>query len=245
MPKGLLPVRVERFIHAVNAAQGLDDVFQALLKRMQEMDFERIAYFVSWPKECPGRPLCLSNHPEGWGEHYEKENMVEDDYVVRHAVKTVVPFMWHQILRHTRMTKKQRIVFGDAAAAGMRAGGTVPLHGPAKGTFTVSNDMTEAEFERLFLERRHEVQITATYAHEKILNMGLNKSVAGMLSLTPRETEILTWMAKGKSRWETGIILSVKEDTVRAHLESARAKLDATNTANAIAIAIANNLVIP
>jgi len=48
--------------------------------------------------------------------------------------------------------------------------------------------------------------------------------------LTSPEIEALTWIAKGKSRWETGIILGICEDTVKFRLEKCRRKLDAANT---------------
>ncbi len=60
--------------------------------------------------------------------------------------------------------------------------------------------------------------------------------------LTPHEIETLNWISRGKSRWETGVILGVSEDTVKARLEKCRHKLGATNTTHAIAIAILNGL---
>ncbi len=60
--------------------------------------------------------------------------------------------------------------------------------------------------------------------------------------LTPHEIETLTWISRGKSRWETGIILGVSEDTVKARLERCRQKLRASNTTHAIAVAILHGL---
>ena len=38
------------------------------------------------------------------------------------------------------------------------------------------------------------------------------------LGLTPREAEILLWVAQGKSNFETGIILTISATTVKKHL---------------------------
>jgi len=60
--------------------------------------------------------------------------------------------------------------------------------------------------------------------------------------LTQTEIETLTWIAKGKSRWETGVILGVTEDAVKNRLEGCRRKLDAANTTHAISLALRQGL---
>jgi DNA-binding CsgD family transcriptional regulator len=53
--------------------------------------------------------------------------------------------------------------------------------------------------------------------------------------LTPRERAVLTWIADGKSDWETACILGLSEPTVRFHLANARRKLGAVNRVQAVA----------
>lgn len=65
------------------------------------------------------------------------------------------------------------------------------------------------------------------------------------LRLSPRETEILTLTAGGKTRDEISIILSIKAVTVRAHLDGARRKLNATNIIQAAVLAYAYGLIEP
>ena len=47
--------------------------------------------------------------------------------------------------------------------------------------------------------------------------------------LTPREAEVLLWVAQGKTNGEAGIILAMSEATVRKHLEHIFAKLGVEN----------------
>jgi DNA-binding CsgD family transcriptional regulator len=56
-------------------------------------------------------------------------------------------------------------------------------------------------------------------------------------SLTPRELEVLTWAARGKSAWEIGEILHITKRTVDEHAQSAVRKLGAANRTQAVAIA--------
>ncbi len=52
--------------------------------------------------------------------------------------------------------------------------------------------------------------------------------------LTPRETEVLRYMALGKTREETAIILNISVETVKTHAKSIMTKLDASNTPSMI-----------
>ena len=62
-------------------------------------------------------------------------------------------------------------------------------------------------------------------------------------SLTPREREVLTWVAKGKSAWEIAKILDIAKRTVDAHVQTASRRLGATNRAQAVAIALLHRLI--
>jgi DNA-binding CsgD family transcriptional regulator len=53
--------------------------------------------------------------------------------------------------------------------------------------------------------------------------------------LTRRETEVLTWLAMGKSASETGVILEISVCTVRLHVQNIKRKLVASNIAHAVA----------
>jgi LuxR family quorum sensing-dependent transcriptional regulator len=65
-------------------------------------------------------------------------------------------------------------------------------------------------------------------------------SEAGLASqrLTPREREVLAWIAAGKSAWETATILSISQKTVVHHLDHIRRKLGAANTTQAVVVAL-------
>jgi len=60
----------------------------------------------------------------------------------------------------------------------------------------------------------------------------------GSLGLTPRETEVLTWIAQGKTNYEIGVILSACTGTICKHVEHILAKLHVENRTAAAAIAL-------
>ena len=61
----------------------------------------------------------------------------------------------------------------------------------------------------------------------------------GSLGLTPRETEVLTWIAQGKTNYEIGVILSACTRTICKHVERILSKLCVENRTSAAAIALA------
>ena len=61
----------------------------------------------------------------------------------------------------------------------------------------------------------------------------------GSLGLTPREGEVLTWIAQGKTNYEIGVILRACTGTISKHVERILSKLRVENRTAAAAIAIA------
>jgi DNA-binding NarL/FixJ family response regulator len=59
------------------------------------------------------------------------------------------------------------------------------------------------------------------------------------LGLTPRETEVLTWMAQGKTNYEIGVILMACTGTICKHVERILVKLNVENRTTAAVIALA------
>jgi DNA-binding CsgD family transcriptional regulator len=54
-------------------------------------------------------------------------------------------------------------------------------------------------------------------------------------TLSPRQLEILTWAAKGKTYWETAAILSITYASVHSHINCLKLKMNAVNLTHAVA----------
>ncbi len=242
-----LPERVEGAIGELQGARNLDMVFAALSKWVGRMGFTNFSYWLLMPPEGPRKPFFITNYPAKWIERRLEMDFGAHDYVGRFAVRSVLPFLWDSLLERFTLTDVQKAVFHEASSIGLSAGGTIPIHGPAaaKATFSVVNDMPRAEFARLFTDCQHELLLIAMYAHERILGFNLHAPLVNTIALTPRETEALTWVARGKTRWEVGVILGISEETIKVHLENARKKLGASNNTHAIAVAMLNGLLLP
>jgi DNA-binding CsgD family transcriptional regulator len=66
-----------------------------------------------------------------------------------------------------------------------------------------------------------------------------NAALLITLGLTPREAEVLFWIAQGKANYEIGIILGAGTRTVCKHVEHILDKLHVENRTAAAAVAFA------
>ena len=238
---------IDRFIADIDASRHLDDVFVALRQQMERLGFERFTYWLLCPEHGPRRPIYISSYPQEWVNRYVEQNYASEDMVGRQAARVMRPFTWDSITRNPHLTNPQRLIFNESSEFGLHSGASVPIHGPgkAKGSFSVASDLKEEDFAKLFLMRRHEIHLIATYAHEKILTFGMELPAELNIKLSPRELEILTWTARGKTRWEISSILSVSEDTIKNHLDHCCQKLRVCNKTHAVAVALQHALIWP
>jgi len=72
---------------------------------------------------------------------------------------------------------------------------------------------------------------------------GRRFGASGSARLTVREKDVLTWVARGKTSAEIGIILGLSERTINFHCDKAMKRLDVINRTQAVATAIAAGLI--
>jgi hypothetical protein len=203
---------IEGYISAIDASQNIEEVCRAVRAHIEPQGFPLFTYALLLSPKGPMRePLYISTYPTEWAQRYAKKRYASDDMVIRFVASSLRPFLWRESFQQREMTKTQRLIFKEAAEYRIRSGGSVPIHGPgaAMGSFAVASDLPEREFARLFRRQRHELHLVATYAHERILQIGLQKDSAFTLRLSPREIEVMTWSARGKTAWEISEILSL------------------------------------
>ena len=79
---------------------------------------------------------------------------------------------------------------------------------------------------------------------KKVLNhMQTQIKPAPSISLTPRELEVLEWMASSKTYRQIGETLSVSEETIRSHAKNILEKLGQPNRAQAVLAAMRRGVI--
>jgi DNA-binding CsgD family transcriptional regulator len=72
-----------------------------------------------------------------------------------------------------------------------------------------------------------------------------SRQPAGPASLSPRELQVLTLIARGTSVEHAAAVLEISPDTVRSHIKKAMKKLDAHTRTHAVALAITSGQISP
>ena len=88
--------------------------------------------------------------------------------------------------------------------------------------------------------------IRAVHAGQRVVTSEIASQLAGRVPLTalsPREMEILTLVAKGKSNKEIGAELNISEGTVRVHASNLLSKLHCSGRAQAVSEAIRRGII--
>jgi DNA-binding CsgD family transcriptional regulator len=223
---------------------GTGETFLHAMQKLYEV--KHIAYLCNnLPRPTHEGYYLHHSYSDAWARHYEQSGFILVDPVVRAGFTTIVPSDWRGL---TGLTSRQRTFFEEARVFGVgRQGLTVSIRGLHRETaiFSINTDHTDVEWTRYKLEYMRDLQIVATFFHERIARSQGRLPDDGIRRLSPRELECLKWCAAGKTFADIGDILGISERTVHFHLTLCRHKLGALTNPQAVARAIGLGLIAP
>lgn len=185
-------------------------------------------------------PLILAHSwSKEWGDRYRSQNYFWADPVSRFSLAHHRPFTWVEARAGSPDTRVARQIASEATNVGMVDGLGFPLADPTsvQSVVSLSSDKTVD----LPHSARGLLHMVCIYCEMHAVE--LTKAADRQGHLTPKEKEILQWMAAGKSRWETSRILSVSDRTVETHLKNASQRLGTSSTTQTIALALYSRLI--
>lgn len=184
------------------------------------------------------------NYPQRWKDHYIRRNLARHDPTLFCAIRSIAPVDWSTLPRDTGF----KTIFRQARAFGISENGlTVPVRGPFGdvGMLSVTKKCRSGEWAKVSREIVTELQSFAVHLHDTVMRSDAISQIVRHPALSKREREVLQWVAAGKTYSEIGEILSISDRTVEVHLRSAREKLCALTTAQAVARAVTCGLIYP
>ncbi len=217
--------------------QALHTGLQCLTR---SLGFSHFLYGTRIPSPAGPVDHVLSDHPEAWRERYARQQFQRVDPTLAHCLTRITPLPWHQ----AGGTREQAEFMEEARAHGLQAGVSVPVRGlnGAVGMLSLSLDSGTSAALRHIRELVPQAQTLACYAHEAMHNLPPNAlaTAPGMqpVRLSPRELQCLSWVAQGKSNWETARILGVSEHGVSFHLRNLMRKMEVSSRHVAVRMAI-------
>lgn len=177
--------------------------------------------------------VLLNGWPKGWFEQYRQSNFTSHDPVAAFLRRQTRAFIWSEVPIPPDDVTAQSVMTISSTDYHMRHGLCIPIHGLNGYQAGISFAGLEVETVR---EAYSTVQMIGIFAFNRLANIRSTARQDKVLS--PRECEVMTWAAAGKTAWDTGSILRIAEDTVNKHVASAMRKLNVHTRAHAIAESI-------
>jgi LuxR family quorum sensing-dependent transcriptional regulator len=170
---------------------------------------------------------------EEWFSEYARKQCIRFDPITQQINRARRPFLWSEVHVDADRTPAGAALMRRRKDFGFNEAFVIPIHSPIGPSAFVSIGGFRME---LPADARLSIQLMAMSAFERIREILLPDSWRPLLS--PREREVLSWVADGKSAWEIGLILKISKRTVDEHVSTAARKLNASTRAHVVAIAI-------
>ena len=230
-------------IDQVNKVADISSGNEFLRLSQQLFEAKHIAYLcLNLPNPTHNNFYIHHTYSSDWEQCYESEHFIDVDPVLKNGLSSITPTDWASINDQSNPVKE---FFGTARELDVgKQGITFTVRGGHGETaiFSVNTDHDQKEWETYKADHMSDLQVIATYFHEKILRSQEGFRDNGLETLSARELECLKWCTAGKSYWETSVILGISERTVNFHMTTVRHKLNAMTNAQAVAKAVVQDI---
>lgn len=243
------PDKINLLLNAVH----FEDLWALYARIMVSEGFDALLFGQARPshgpplRATPSGTMLFSNLDRGFcaaygGEKFFSSPMVK--WVATHSE----PLLWSEVYRRRsrgELTKEEMEMLDIQAAYGIRGGVTIPLGetGPRRRAaidlMTCRDTANQTEIDQIWQRRGKALLLITRIFHLKALTV----PSAVTAKLTKRQKEVLEWAAAGKSVQDIASLLGVSRATAEKHLRLAREMLGAETTAQAVARALAGNLI--
>ncbi|MDH3348663.1 MAG: LuxR C-terminal-related transcriptional regulator [Desulfobulbaceae bacterium] len=191
---------------------------------------------LDFQKGLPAIQEVNISYPTEWTSMYKSQNFIDVDPVIN--VRRSGLLYWKDIYRELPPTGE---FYSQAKSFGLSSGFSHILVGNNTfGLMSVADDKL-----RNSRRSRNIINTIAPHFHQLIARLLRKQSYQKLPRLTSREREVLLWVMDGKSNWEISVILSIGQESVKDYIAKIFRKLNASNRAHAVAIALQYDLLLP
>ena len=237
---------LDKVIERTAAASSVEELGQYFLTLTRDLGFDAASFHLLrrglQSREGGDIPL-IHSFPQDWVDYYVDNQCFLHDPVIAQAQKERRPFHWFQVNELRSLKPEEERFLSLLRDAGMTDGLAMPFFGPSGevayaglGVKSGTIDLSPQELRMLHSS------LYQIYNSCQSLRDEIRKPAP---SLSPREREILLWVAKGKSNSVIADILSISEHTVDSLLRRIFRKLDVTSRVSAVIKAVQGNIINP
>jgi len=233
----------------MNETELVDDIsaiersFESTLRTIGVEHYLYLYLHVPFTHSEP--PAVVSNLSEKWIQRYIGDGLYLYDPVLQVALRDVVPLDWSDLQRRHNLSASELQVLEESERHGYAGGLAVPVMGPGPCRAILNLPRTNGSaHQKVSGAQMNSCHLLALHFHSRVrplLSKGDDSTED--FKITRRELECVLWAARGKTSWETAVILNISEATVNFHLTNAMKKLRVFSRAHAIAKAVGLGLI--
>ncbi|MDB5502574.1 MAG: transcriptional regulator, LuxR family [Tardiphaga sp.] len=224
-------------IEAIRDAQSTPGVCAVISALVGSFGYDHICFLASaGAKQSFDDKVLLKAWPKSWAEQYAESNFYAFDPVAPRIRQSPESFAWSDIQPSATEPIANEIMRIAATDYGLKHGLCTPVHGLngyQAGVSLAGRDVDDTS------EARAAIELVTMYAVNRLVVIR-SRQPARRPILTQREREVMSWVAAGKTAWDTSAILKISEDTVNKTVSMAMHKLNVHTRAQAVAEAIRN-----
>jgi DNA-binding CsgD family transcriptional regulator len=239
---------LEEFITRTNNASSREEVFALFQDALRELGYDSVVYSLLTDHPSIGRKAghgVMGNYPKDWMDYYMAKGYFAKDPIPKHAFNTSAAYTWDHVVETGSISSRQKRLMNEAQEAKLLSGAAVAIYGPNFEVAGVGLASTVGGIK----PSRDVLSFVRALAHQFHLaysQFDIDRAVpVKQVYLTPREREILSFSAEGKSVPVVGAILSISVGTVKFHLQNIYNKLGVSSRQTAVVKAIRLGLITP
>lgn len=234
----------EDYLREANRAVSADDLFSVLMKAVGQYGFNNALFALVTDHNDIGKKAnswIARSYSDSWKAHCSERWGKNIDPVAANISKPDDAFRWDGLSDLLQMNKEEDVFIHQSGNRELCNSIAIPLRGSAKQlavlgfATTERRNVSDCDLDMVSAYGNH------FYAAYKRLYQGDGRK--NIVLLTPKEREVLSWVAAGKTDAEIATILNLSRNTVDAHMRKVFKKLNANSRVLASVKAISMGLI--
>lgn len=226
-------------LKAIELSSNREELFTFLREYYQNLGFDAICYIVPSASNPGETELVDFGYPAEWIARYGN-GLGQHDPVVSFAMESGRIFKWSDIGNLRSLGAENRAFLEELSRSEMTDGLALPTFGRHQrvGYFGIGQVQSPDVLQDADLLKLHAV---AQRAHLRLDEFAEAEQPTPILS--PREREILHWVARGKTNSDLATILGISAATVATHLQRVFTKLKTNDRVTAVLVAAKRGMI--
>ncbi|RME14017.1 MAG: LuxR family transcriptional regulator [Alphaproteobacteria bacterium] len=242
------------FTLRITSAPDVAAVWDIHCAAMAQFGFDRLIYGSTRRRAAASRgdiddAVFLSNHDQDYFDAFIRQRRFLRAPIMRWARENYGACSWKRLWNDPRYVQAHdREILAFNHSKDVKAGYSIRFPDHGGGGFglialAARADLSADEVEEIWAHDGDLIEAMNHIAHLKIIS--LPRPDIPPARLTPRQREVLQWVADGKTNKDVAVLLGVSPTTVEKHLRLVREKLAVETTLQAVLKAAFQNLIDP